>query len=351
MTQFSNFPQNISQNAKILVAPLDWGLGHATRCIPLIEALITGYNARITVAANGPQKAIIQEAFPGITFLSPPSNRIKYHKNRAATVAGLVLAVPGILQKIRAEAQWLEDILARESFDIIISDNRYGFAHRTIPSYLVTHQLLVKSAFGPAIDRLLQGRLYKMVNRFTECWVPDLETEPSLAGELSHPRVFPAIPVRYIGPLTRLTSPEPTGKTQLLVLLSGPEPQRTIFENLVVTQWKRRPGKSLVLVRGLPLDEKQLESLPNCRCYNHLPADGFSQEVANAEKILCRSGYSSIMDLIPLKKNCIMVPTPGQTEQEYLAKYLGSQGVIKAVDQKNLQLDELLESAAALPVC
>lgn len=342
VTHFSKFPQIISQNARILVAPLDWGLGHATRCIPLIEQLIDIYNAKITVAASGAQQSIISEAFPNITFHTPPSYTIKYDKNRAATVARLVVSVPGILQTIRSENAWLNSLLEQESFDAIISDNRYGMAHKTIPSFLLTHQLLVKTAFGNWANSLLQRHLYKLIDKFTECWVPDYEHEPSLAGELSHPVIMPGIPVRYLGPLSRLTSVLSTDSTQLLFILSGPEPQRTLLEERVIQQWQENPGESIVLVRGLPLENSCSIQLTNGKIFNHLSATALSQEVANAGTILCRSGYSSIMDLVPLKKKIFMVATPGQSEQEYLAKFLDGQGLIKSIDQKSLRLENLL---------
>jgi hypothetical protein len=342
VSHFSNFPQIISQNAKILVAPLDWGLGHATRCIPLIRQLRKDFSAQITIAATGSQAAIIRESFPDIPFLTPPEYGVQYHKNRAVTIARLVFAMPGILQTIREEANWLDDLLSHQDFDAIISDNRYGLSSSTTPSYLITHQLLVKTAFGDSVNHIVQRRLYKLINRFSECWVPDFEKEPSLAGELSHPALMPSIPVRYLGPLSRLHELPPGRSTQLLVLLSGPEPQRTLLENIVIRQWKAHPGESMVLVRGLPLEKENLPAIPNAQVFNHLGTVELSQEVANAHCILCRSGYSSIMDLIPLKKKCIMVPTPGQTEQEYLARWLASQGRITAIDQDKLQLSALL---------
>jgi hypothetical protein len=267
---------------------------------------------------------------------------VKYHKNRAVTIARLAFAVPGILKTIREESRWLEEVLDRLAFDIIISDNRYGIFSTSIPSYLITHQLLVKTPFGDSMDHFVQGRLYTLINRFTECWVPDLEKRPFLAGELSHPGRMPSIPVRYLGPLSRLTAVPPTGKTQLLVLLSGPEPQRTILEKQILKQWKACPGKSMVMVRGLPLETNEPPKVPNAVIFNHLPAMELSREVANAGVILCRSGYSSIMDLLPLGKQCFMIPTPGQTEQEYLAGFLSREGRITALDQENFNISQII---------
>jgi hypothetical protein len=339
---FSKIPQIISQNARVLIAPLDWGLGHATRCIPLVDFLITQLNAKITIAANGPQKAILQEAFPQLPFLHPPDYQVNYRKNRAATIASLALAVPRILRTIRAENRWLKNLLQTQSFDAIISDNRYGCYDPVVPSYFITHQLLVKTPFGPRADRLLQKALYRYINRFKEVWVPDNEKAPALAGELSHPNKMPGIPVRYLGPISRLDPRPKTGTTQLLVLLSGPEPQRSLLEKIVFEQWLAAPGTSMVCVRGLPTTTEATPLLPNAIIYNHLQASALAQEIANAGIILCRSGYSTIMDLLPMGKKCVMVPTPGQTEQEYLAGLLAEQGRIRTVSQNELRLAEIL---------
>jgi hypothetical protein len=206
----------------------------------------------------------------------------------------------------------------------------------------------------------------------------------SLAGELSHPKQLPGIPVEYIGPLTRITSAvknanipdlanlslpafqstitkssfqfrsaaikEGRGTAiQLLVVLSGPEPQRTIFEELILQQWAQAPGQSLLLVRGLPAEKsvaelktEQLIHIPNAMAVNHLSPAALSQAIANADCILTRSGYSSIMDLLPHHSNCWMVPTPGQTEQEYLAHYLSQKGLIQTQSQNSFSLAQIL---------
>ena len=351
MSDFPKFPENIRQNSTILVAPLDWGLGHSTRCIPLIRHLIQRYNTKILVAADGPQKAIIQETFPGVYFIKPPDFQIKYHKNRAVTIVKMALSATRLLKLIKAENAWLSELIKRQPVDYIISDNRYGMYHPGIPSYFICHQLLVKTPFGRLADRIVQRRLYGFIAKFNACLVPDYEAEPSLAGELSHPRNLPPVPVHYIGPLSRIQPVDSSGSLQLLVILSGPEPQRTIFEAMILEQWAAEPGRSMVIVRGFPEHDNKTGaqlSIPvsNAKVYNHLPPEKLSGLIADAEIVLCRSGYSSIMDLVPLGKKCFMVPTPGQTEQEYLAAFLSSNGRIRTSNQGKFQLSEVLKGPA-----
>lgn len=345
---------------------MEWGLGHASRCLPILNYLINNCKADIVVAANGSQADLIHESFPGIKIVHPPSYNIRYHKNRAGTIARLSFSLPHLAQQIKAENQWLRDYSRSNPVDAIISDNRYGFWHPSIPSYLITHQLAIKTPFGRAVDALVRKQVYRYINQFTACWVPDYEKKnESLAGELSHPAQLPAIPVQYIGPLTRITAVEPgipipdlinsqleNGRNiQLLVILSGPEPQRGILETKILEQWSKEPGNSLVLVRGLPelVSENQALSqiqpkllLPNSWVTHHLSTSDLSQAIANASIILTRSGYSSVMDLLPTNKNIWMIPTPGQTEQEYLATYLAKKCLIRTVNQNQLSLKEIL---------
>lgn len=345
---------------------MEWGLGHASRCLPILDYLINNCKADLVVAANGSQAELIRESFPDIQIIHPPSYHIRYHKNRAGTIARLVFSLPHLAQQIKTENQWLRDYALNIPLDAIISDNRYGFWHPTIPSYLITHQLTIKTPFGRAVDALVRKQVYRYINQFTTCWIPDYENiHESLAGELSHPAQLPAIPVHYMGPLTRITATKPgipipdlinsqleNGRQiQLLVILSGPEPQRSILETTILEQWSKEPGHSLVLVRGLPeLDSENSDLsqirpellLPNSWVINHLSTSDLSQAIANASIILTRSGYTSVMDLIPNHKNIWMIPTPGQTEQEYLATYLAKKGLIRTVNQNQLSLKEII---------
>ncbi|WP_152616685.1 glycosyltransferase [Flavihumibacter solisilvae] len=259
----------------------------------------------------------------------------------------MVISVTRLLKLIRAERAWISDLVSRQQVDYIISDNRYGMHHDNIPSYFICHQLLVKTPFGLQADRIVQRRLYKFISNFTACLVPDYQDEPSLAGELSHPQNPPAVPVYYIGPLSRIMPVGTSGNLQLLVILSGPEPQRTIFETMILEQWTARPGRSMVMVRGLPEQDPKSsfpynKAVPNAEIFGHLPTEKLSGLIANAEIVLCRSGYSSIMDLVPIGKNCFMVPTPGQIEQEYLADFLSADGRIRTCRQDKFQLSEVL---------
>lgn len=332
--------------ARILVAPLDWGLGHATRCIPVIrELLLQGCN--VWLAGEGAQKELLGTEFPSLPFLDLPGYRIRYAKTKKGLIWKMIQQGPKMRRAILYEHQWLKRMVKEYQFDVVISDNRYGLYHAEIPSVFITHQLLIKSSAGKWTERILQKRNYKYIDRFTECWVPDLETENNLAGELSHPVKMPATPVRYIGMLSRFQKNDiEEKKGHLVIILSGPEPQRTILENKIIKDIGHYNGTA-VIVRGLPGSASLIPSTNMILFYNHLPAKELNDEMMKAEYIISRSGYSTVMDCMLLQKKTIFIPTPGQTEQEYLGNYLMKKRMAVSLNQKEVSLEKALAKAKA----
>ncbi|MDP4246487.1 MAG: glycosyltransferase [Bacteroidota bacterium] len=274
-----------------------------------------------------------------------------------------MFSLPKILIRIKRENAWLKAYMELGRPDAVISDNRYGLHHKGIFSVFITHQLMIKTPFGKWADKWLQRLNYRAIGRFSACWVPDWETgsavEPiPLAGELSHPRKLPAVPLRYIGPLSRFSRADgqEAEECDLLVLVSGPEPQRSLFEELMRKQLMQFTGRS-ILVRGLPALAKagppaQVASQVAAnasREYDHLPAAQLNKLIDGAALVLSRPGYSSVMDLFRLGKKCIFIPTPGQTEQEYLGAYLSGKQLALSVSQRDFHLLDALRQAAAFP--
>lgn len=326
----------------VLLAPLDWGLGHATRSIPLIKHLLS-IGCKVIIASEGSQQLLLKQEFTELRFVHLKGYRIKYSKKSWQTIIKIFLQFPKILTAIKNEKKWIGHFLLENHVDAIISDNRYGFYDSNIHSVFITHQLMIKSPFGVIIEKFLQKYNYRFIGKFTECWIPDFEGKDNLSGELSHPASLPATKVKYLGKLSRITK-EPGSKRsiELLIMLSGPEPQRSIFENILLTQLTTC-SISTVLIRGLPAAEK----LPLCHnkkltVYNHLSATDLNRLINDSTIIISRSGYSTIMDLIGLNKKCIFIPTPGQPEQEYLARYLSSKKLCLSFPQKNFSLQKAL---------
>ena len=337
--------EKIKGKPRILVTPLDWGLGHATRSIPIIRELIN-QNCDVWLAGEGTQKELLKTEFPGLPFLDLPGYRIRYAKTKKGLLWKMIQQGPKMRRAILYEHQWLKRVVKEFHFDAVISDNRYGLYHSEIPCIFITHQLLIKSSAGKWTEKILQKRNYRYIDRFAECWVPDIEGENNLAGELSHPVKKPAIPVRYIGLLSRFRfSPSGSGgKNHLLIILSGPEPQRSLLEDKIIKEIGHYNGTAAV-VRGLPGSASLIPSSNMIRIYNHLPADKLNDEMLQAEYIISRSGYSTIMDAVMLQKKTILIPTPGQTEQEYLGDHLMKKGVAVSITQKEFSLNKALTKA------
>jgi len=338
---------NTSKKPRVLIAPLEWGLGHATRCIPIINKFIA-LGAEVFIAAEGASYFLLKQEFPALSFLPLKGYRMKYSRTKYFLPWKMLSQFPKILFTIYNEHKWLKKTVKENNIDIVISDNRFGMYHKKIPSIYITHQLLIKTG-NAFTERIAQRLNYYFIKKYTECWVPDFEVN-GLAGELSHPKKLPG-KIKYIGALSRFELSAAEKKYDLLISISGPEPQRTIFEDQILKDLGSYIGKVL-FIRGLPESEKELKSENQLvEIKNHLSAKELSEAIQQSAMIISRCGYTSIMDLIKLRKKAILVPTPGQTEQEYLAKYLMENKMFYTIDQKDFVLQNSIEQADSFSFC
>ena len=333
---------------RVLVAPLDWGLGHATRCIPIVKEL-QAQGCEVWVGAEGGTAKILQTEFPDLNFLELPGYRISYSDSARGFLFRIVRQIPKIRAAITQEYKWLKKQLELYDFDAVISDNRFGLYTKNVPCIFITHQLTIKSPLGKWSERVLQRWNYKYINRFSECWVPDLPDDYNIAGQLSHPAKKPVVSIRYTGLLSRFEKKnENENKGYIVIILSGPEPQRSILEDKLIDELIRYNGTADV-IRGLPSSLMILPSTNDIRFYNHLPADELNKKILKAEFVISRTGYSTVMDVIQLQKKSILLPTPGQTEQEYLARYLQQKKIAFCLQQNDFSLMPALERARNFP--
>ena len=329
---------------RVLIAPLDWGLGHATRCIPIIYELLS-QNIEVVIAADGATKKLLEKEFPKLEILYLRGYNVKYSNKRWLLPITLLLQSPVILWRINREQQWLKQAVKTYQIDAIISDNRFGLYHTITPSIYITHQLTIKT--GNRFTEWLAKKIhYFFINKYGACWVPDNEHSPTLAGELSHPKTLPLVPVVYIGPLTRFEKISVEREYDCMALISGPEPQRSIFEKIILEQLGYFNGKTL-LIRGLPENEIALPEVnSNTTIKNHLKAADLNIAIEQSECIICRSGYTSVMDLVLLQKKAMLVATPAQTEQEYLATYLQQNHIFPSINQEQFNIKTAVEQCS-----
>ncbi|MEO6188860.1 MAG: glycosyltransferase [Ginsengibacter sp.] len=331
-----------SETLTVLIAPLDWGLGHATRCIPIIKEF-KGHGCKVLLAGNETLLSLFKKEFPEIEILPLFGYNIKYSKHSSRLFLNLFFQLPKLWNTIIREHRWLKKIVRMYQPDIVVSDNRLGMYHANIVSIYMTHQLTIKTGYG-FMDIVASFIHNRFIKKYDECWVPDFEVN-GLAGELSHPANIPPNVV-YIGAISRFNKLHLSGKIyKILICLSGPEPQRTILETILLGQLENFNGKVL-MVRGI-LNECEFISLnkEDVEIVNHLPAAELNAAFQQAEIIICRSGYTTIMDLVKIEKQAILIPTPGQPEQEYLAYHLLGKKNFFSIDQQHFNLYTTLQEA------
>lgn len=342
----------------VLVCPLNWGLGHATRCIPIIRILLA-QGHRVLIGANGRSRNLLEIEFPDLTYVSLPDYNIRYPESGAMS-SRIMIQLPRLLKTVFAERAILKGLIKKYDIDFIISDNRFGLYSKKIPSIYITHQISIIAPKKLKWAEPLIQMLHKLVMKnFHQVWIPDYQKAPTLSGSLSHSDISPDSRV-YVGPLSRFCNNPRIPKDvvakefiidvklpdniDILVIISGPEPQRTIFEKILFEQLKTRKENVLIL-RGTPEENAGFKLSESVFVTNHLPTEQLEPIFKKAGVIIARSGYSTIMDLAATGKKAILVPTPGQTEQEYLAHRLMANGIFYSDSQNRINLDKALKEA------
>lgn len=326
---------------KILIAVLDWGLGHATRCIPIIRQL-EQEGKEVVLASDGAAMYLLRAEFPHLTVEELPSYQIQYKSSNM--VLNIARQMPRILWTIQAERKVVAQLVQQHGITQIISDNRYGCYHPDTENIFLTHQLhlIIPNRALQWITNTLHQRV---LTRFDEIWVPDLSGADNLAGKLAHPPLRKPL-VRYIGLLSRMQVPEEIDEQEydVAIVLSGPEPQRSILEQRLTEQAITLPYYNFIIVQGRPKQKYHHFVSENVEIVSYLTSKEINAVLLRSGVIVCRSGYSSIMDLAVLGKKAILIPTPGQTEQEYLAEMLAANGKYYCQKQDDLDLGSALKA-------
>jgi uncharacterized protein (TIGR00661 family) len=326
----------VKTKKRILVAPLDWGIGHATRCIPIINALLAN-NYEVILAADSRPLHLLSNEFPQLEIIRFAGYNIKYPTYLPMSLS-MLLQAPKLLWNIKKENTALNEIIKDYNIDGVISDNRFGLYTNKVPCAFITHQLQIQS---PYFTDSIRDFNYKYINKYSACWVMDDETL-NLAGELSKPNKLPNN-TSYIGIQSRFKKQETEKEYDYLAIVSGPEPQRTILEKGLVNALKDRQEKSLIVLGKPELNTS--EQLGNLSIKSHLNAKELNTAIAQAELIICRPGYSTVMDLAVLEKKAIFIPTPGQTEQEYLAENFKAAGICYAQNQSDFDFETAIKES------
>jgi len=323
------------------MTPLDWGLGHATRCIPIINELLSR-GCEVQIATSGRALILLKQEFPRLKFHELVSYNAHYSNVFPLTIS-LLFQVPKILSRIKKEHRQTEEIVRAEKIHFVISDNRYGCWSERAPSIFVTHQINILMPWAwRGLTPLINHFNHRLIEKFKLCWVPD-GLRDRITGKLTESK---ELKVSYIGMISRFEKIKSVEiKYDLLVLLSGPEPQRTLMERQVLKKLKDSPLK-VILVRGIPGEEISKAAYENIILTNHLNAKDLNEVIEESRIVVSRSGYSTIMDLAKLNKKAILIPTPGQTEQVYLANQLSERKIAYSSELTELNIDKAIASSS-----
>ncbi len=324
-------PKKEKELKKVLFGVLNWGLGHATRSSVLIQSLIDS-KVEVEIASDGLALAYLKKEFPNLVFHDLKGYNIQYSTKKNLMSLKLLCQIPKLKSAILAEEQSIQKITAKGAYDLILSDNRYGFHSKKVKSILITHQLqLITPPFFSWVNNTLAG----FQNKFDSILIPDFRNSSStLSGKLSISNLLRK-PFHFIGPVSPFESVEansPDKGIDYLIVLSGPEPQRTLLEKKLIALVENREEK-VVLIRGT---EQPFKMETPIETYNLVQRIELDKLFSKSKVVICRSGYSTIMDLFYLNLPAILIPTPGQTEQEYLGQVNANKQQFKVVSQDKL---------------
>jgi len=332
----------LDRRKNILICPLEWGLGHAGRMIPLARELQQRNNNVITACGRAHQELFRRE-LPEASHIHFPGFRPGYSGIIPQYIL-LLFETPLLFYHIVTEHFRLKRIIRKHHIDIVISDNRFGLWNRKVKSIYVTHMPLIPL---PERLRFLEwiGVLFHrfFIKRYSLCLIPDLPGKINLSGRLAHGLKLPSN-VRYIGILSRFSGMTASGSAGFdyphnTLVLSGPEPQRSILRKKLTNALHHGDTRTVVL-EGKPGPETRPTENGKIISFNHLCTQEMRDVLVSSTSIITRSGYSSVMELVSLRCSAMLIPTPGQTEQEYLAEYLAAKGWFLTVPQR--QIDRMI---------
>ena len=337
---------------RVLVAPLDWGLGHATRCVPVVREFLN-QGAEVELAVVRSNAGLLRGIFPELRQRLVPSYNIVYPKHGYNMGLWLVKNGAHLRTVMNYEHCIAEEMVMRFHYDVLVSDNRFGFYSRKAKSIYMTHQRRIAFprvllAFEPL------GMLWhaSVMKRFDEVWVPDLPEFPGYAGALSHVKNCP-VPVKYVGALSRFSGKDAEAPASLngsgpycfVAVVSGVEPARTRFENLLRETLVKIPGRHAITL-GKPSLGVKSSNERNLDLFTHLPDDQFASVVRSAQWVISRGGYSTVMDMAVLGARCVFVPTPGQYEQVILGRDLAREGYAATIDESKFSTETLVAAVS-----
>ncbi len=306
---------------------------------------LLGQGFDLHLASSGQALHWLRRRFPGWPTLELPPYRIRYPSS--SIELNMLMNGPGLWKAIRGEKKRIRSWAIQHQPVLLLSDCRFGARLPGIPSAYLSHHLNIAPGRLPLAHRIASNWQYGWIKEFSDCWVPDFPDEPNLSGWLGHPPPLRLNSVHYIGPLSSLPRSEPNPAFRIVALLSGPEPQRTYLEKKLETQLRDFRDPALI-IRGQPEKAQDIHREGSLVTANWMTATQIAAHLQGAEMIIARPGYSTLMDLENFSIPCLLVPTPGQTEQEYLAQNGAARVGVRVQSQRELRVDQAFQALKGL---
>jgi hypothetical protein len=315
----------------VLVAPLNWGLGHAARCIPIIQFLALRCK-KVVIAADGEALFLLQREFPHLKSYKLASYKVRYRFD--SIFLNVVYMIPSILRALFSDLYKADSLVKLTGATVIISDNRLTFRNKRAINLYMTHQYFILHSYkwvGTLASHLHQY----FIRKFSACLIPDFPGSASLCPALSGPEA----PEKYfMGPLTRIRYKPQPSRWDIVFLPTGPEPQRSVFANVISDELTKLTEYSILMVGSKSLSPVYALPPPHIDVVEW-PSSQEMEDILNASRLLIsRSGYTTCMDIFHLPLCAILIPTPGQTEQEYLAVFHKNRSGIEILDQNQINI-------------
>lgn len=324
---------------------MDWGLGHATRMVPIIE-MLKKKGAEVLIGADNRPLVFLQQRFPDIEFVRLPGFSPSYPE-KGSVAWSLFRSYPRMQSEAKKSHQLLQKLILEKNIDVVISDNRYELCAEKVKSVFITHQLNIQTSGWQKLAKpYIKRTINRYIRQYDELWIPDNEGRPNLSGKLSHLKKMPFENAWFIGPLSRFSGLQFQAlaeSIELLILISGPEPQRSLLEKML-TEQALETGLKTIILQGKPEESASYE-IEQVKIIPHLPDTELAALIDSASVVVSRPGYSTLMDLAVFGKKAIFIATPGQTEQEYLAKKMMHQSVAFCQNQSQFSLEKALTEA------
>ncbi len=336
--------------AKILFAVHDWGLGHATRSLLLIRALVERGDAVTVMIAPGPGMDLLRsELRDACEFIEERDIPKPFSRHPAIFYLRMSLDMPRVFALFRHEQKLTENLVAQRGFGRIVSDSRFGVWSRAAPSFCILHSLRQLVPFRPRwLEREVERGQWRLLRGFTQILVPDAEADGGLSGELGHD---PAIDwgedrLRYIGPLSGVQRMDVPEDIDCFFSISGVEPHQSMLTECVIAALPKLDGR-IVVTLGKPQQAGKVRTIDGAQVHGYLDRHAQAQMLNRARVVVTRSGYTTLMELAELGKRALFVPTPGQSEQEYLARFHRERGHVWSSTQRDLDIPRDLRRAKA----